>query len=265
MRVLLLSHTCMSRTAGQPKLHALATHSDLELTALVPDKMCTYDQWHEAETPIDPKFRFVVGKTKWQYIRKQWYLLNYDRTVPDLLREIKPDLIDIWEEPWSLTAAQMVYWTRKLFPHAKIITETEQNIYKKLPPPFQQFQDYSLKHTDFMVARNEEALQVLRRKGYSGEARVIPNAVDCSLFEPQTRTGTRKNPKRFRLVSHWRFFNWLCRQTRSRKRFSGFVACRCTTTGERSSNLYWRRAHALRTGNARHDARYRNTSPFSRQ
>ena len=54
MKVLLISHTCMSRTAGQPKLHCLANHADLELTALVPDKMCTYDKWEAAEQPIDP-------------------------------------------------------------------------------------------------------------------------------------------------------------------------------------------------------------------
>ena len=185
MRVLLMSHTCMSRTAGQPKLHCLATHKDLELTALVPDKMCAYDEWRTLEMPVDPKFRFVVGHTRWHYIRKQWYLTNYNSSLPRLLKETQPDLVDIWHEPWSLAAAQMIYWTKRLCPRAKIITETEQNIYKKLPPPFQQLQDYSLKHSDFMVARNQEAVEVLRRKGYTGPVKIVPNAVDCSLFEPK--------------------------------------------------------------------------------
>ena len=189
MRVLLMSHTCMSRTAGQPKLHCLANHKNLELTALVPDKMCAYDEWRTLEMPVDPKFRFVVGRTRWHYICKQWYLTNYDRSLPRLLKETQPDLVDIWHEPWSLAAAQMIYWTKRLCPHAKIITETEQNIYKKLPPPFQQIQDYSLKHSDFMVARNEEAVEVLRRKGYKGSVKIVPNAVDCSLFEPKTEPG----------------------------------------------------------------------------
>ncbi len=197
MRVLLLSHTCMSRTAGQPKLHSLARHSDLELTALVPDRMCTYDRWHEAEVPLNPPFRFVVGKAKWQYFRQQWYLLHYDQIVPRLLKEVQPEVVDIWEEPWSLTASQMIYWTRRLCPKAKIITETEQNIYKDLPPPFKQLQTYSLKHSDLMVARNQEAAEVLRRKGYSGETKVVPNAVDCALFAPKSEEDREAVRSRF--------------------------------------------------------------------
>ncbi len=181
----------MSRTAGQPKLHALAAFPDMELTALVPDKMCTYDQWQQAEPPAQAKFRFEVGGTRWHYIRKQWYLLHYKDTLNRLLREIQPDIVDIWEEPWSLLCAQAIRAARKHCPKARLLVETEQNIYKKLPPPFQHFQDYSLKHAEFCVARNQEAVEVLRRKGYSGPACVVGNAVDCELFTPLTPTVRR--------------------------------------------------------------------------
>ena len=184
VKILLISHTCMSRTAGQPKLHALAGFPDIELTALVPDKMCAYDKWQQAETPTDAKFRYEVGGTRWHYIRKQWYLLHYKDTLNRLLRDLQPDIVDIWEEPWSLLCAQAIRAARRYCPKARLLVETEQNIYKKLPPPFQHFQDYSLKYAEFCVARNQEAVDVLRRKGYHGPARVVGNAVDCELFVP---------------------------------------------------------------------------------
>jgi glycosyltransferase involved in cell wall biosynthesis len=174
----------MSRTAGQPKLHCLAEHEDIELVALVPDRMCTYDEWHGADPVEGARFRYVVGRTRWQYIRRQWYLLHYKDTVGRLIREFQPDVVDIWEEPWSLVSAQCIYLTKRLAPGARVIGETEQNIYKHLPQPFRSFQNYSLRNADFMVARNSEAIEVLRRKGYTGPARTVPNAVDCKLFRP---------------------------------------------------------------------------------
>ena len=191
MKILLISHTCMSRTAGQPKLHALAAFPDIEVTALVPDKMCAYDKWEQAQPPDAAKFRYEVGGTRWHYIRKQWYLLHYKDTLHRLLREVQPDIVDIWEEPWSLLCAQAVRAARKNCPKARLLVETEQNIYKKLPPPFQHFQDYSLKYAEFCVARNQEAVDVLRRKGYHGPARVVGNAVDCDLFVPLSAEAQR--------------------------------------------------------------------------
>lgn len=188
----------MSRTAGQPKLHALAEFPDIELTALVPDKMCAYDKWEKAETPFEAsggaKFRYEIGGTRWHYIGKQWYLLHYKDTLNRLLRDFQPDIVDIWEEPWSLLCAQAIRAARRYCPKARLLVETEQNIYKKLPPPFQHFQDYSLKRAEFCVARNQEAVDVLRRKGYHGPARVVGNAVDCELFvplSPQARQAKR--------------------------------------------------------------------------
>ena len=184
MKVLLVSHTCMSRTAGQPKAHCLAAFPNVELTVLVPDRMRTYGQWQSAETPEAPDFRYIAGRTRWRSVLNQWHLQHYADALPGLLREVQPDIVDIWEEPWGLSCAQAVWLTRRLCPQAKIIVETEQNIFKRLPPPFRQFQDYSLRRADFVVARSREALAVARRKGYVGPADVVPNAVDCALFRP---------------------------------------------------------------------------------
>jgi glycosyltransferase involved in cell wall biosynthesis len=192
MKVLLISHNGMSRTAGQPKLHALAAYEDIELTALVPDRMNFYGTWETAEPPENPAFRFVVGRARWQSVAGQWYLQRYADALGPLLCETRPDIVNIWQEPWSLVCTQAVRLTRRLCPQAKILVETEQNVYKRLPPPFQQFQNYTLRHADFLIGRSQEALEVARRKGYTGPSRVVPNAVDCDLFRPMTKDEGRR-------------------------------------------------------------------------
>jgi len=169
---------------GQPKARYLAEFSDIDLTVLVPDTMLAYGKWVTAEEPVDAPFRYVVGKTRWRNVMKQWYLQHYADTLSSLLAELQPDVVDIWEEPWGLTCAQAVMLTRRLVPSAKIIVETEQNIYKRLPQPFLTFQNYTLKRSDFCVARNSEAVEVLRRKGYKGPCAVVPNAADIDMFRP---------------------------------------------------------------------------------
>ncbi|RYG75120.1 glycosyltransferase family 1 protein, partial [bacterium] len=75
---------------------------------------------------------------------------------------------------------------------AKIISETEQNIDKKLPFPFEPFRSHVLKKADFVIGRNAEAVEILRCKGYKGPDQVVPNAVDTSLFGPQNRDFCRE-------------------------------------------------------------------------
>jgi glycosyltransferase involved in cell wall biosynthesis len=83
-----------------------------------------------------------------------------------------------------LVSAQVCWLRNRFLPGAKIISETEQNIDKTLPFPFEQFRSYVLRHADFAIGRSTAAVEVLRRKGFRGSAQVVPNAVDPDLFRP---------------------------------------------------------------------------------
>ncbi len=191
MRVLLISHTCQT-VEGQPKAWQLAQIPGVELCVLTPDRWFLYGDWKYAQPPQNAPFRFVVGKTLWSWSGKgQWYLHWYPG-LARLLRSFQPDVIDLWEEPWGLVSAHACWLRDRIVPHAKIVSETEQNILKTLPPPFEAFRSYTLKRADFCVARNNEAVEVLRAKGFGGETRVVPNAVDAELFHPMDKTDCRE-------------------------------------------------------------------------
>jgi glycosyltransferase involved in cell wall biosynthesis len=192
MRVLLISHTCQSRREGQPKAAQLSRLPGVELRVLVPDRWHEYGNWRRAQPPLEGEYEYQVGAVRWPWSGPaQWYLHWY----PDLartLREFQPDIVDLWEEPWGLVSAHAAWLCRRLLPQAKIIAETEQNIAKTLPPPFETFRSYTLRRADFVIGRSREAVENTRAKGYAGPAAAVPNAVDADLFRPLDRAECRR-------------------------------------------------------------------------
>lgn len=192
MRVLLISHTCQSRTEGQPRAACLGLMPGVELRVLVPHRWLHYGAWRAADELAESSFEYQVGRVAWPAAGPAQCYLHWYPELPRILREFRPEIIDLWEEPWGLVSAYTCWLRNRMLPGAKIVSETEQNINKRLPPPFEQFRAYTLRNTDFAVGRNTEAVEILRGKGYAGPAEVVPNAVDAELFRPLHREYCRK-------------------------------------------------------------------------
>ena len=132
-----------------------------------------------------------MGKIAWPWVGPAQYYLHWYPGLAGTLRRFRPDVIDLWEEPWGLVSAQACWLRDRLLPQAKIVSETEQNVNRQLPPPFESLRRYTLSRADYAVGRSGEALQVLRDKGYVGPGSVVPNAVDADLFRPLDREQCR--------------------------------------------------------------------------
>ena len=191
MRVLLVAHNCQSPAEGQPKVRCLAAMPDVTLRVLVPDRWYNYGRWREPTIGADVADHVQVGRVVWPWAGPGQYYLHWYPGLAEVVRAFRPDVIDLWEEPWGLVSAHACWVRDRVAPGAKLISETEQNISKFLPPPFEQLRRYVLRRADFMVGRSDEALGVVRSKGYAGPSEVVPNAVDADLFRPMDRAACR--------------------------------------------------------------------------
>src|SRR5581483_532746 len=172
-----------------------------ELCVLTPDRWKHYGKWRRPVVIDQPKFRYEIGKVRWPWMGPAQFYLHYYPQLATLLREFQPDIIDLWEEPWGLVSAQACRLRNQMLPQTKIVCETEQNLEKTLPFPFERFRRYTLSNADFVIGRSDEAIEIVRRKGYRGPARMVPNGVDLDLFRPLDRDECRRklNLNRFTL------------------------------------------------------------------
>jgi glycosyltransferase involved in cell wall biosynthesis len=100
-----------------------------------------------------------------------------------VLREVRPDLVHIDEEPYNLATAHGTWLAKRS--GARSLFFTWQNLQRRYPPPFNWFERSVFEHSAFGIAGSQEALQVVRSKGYCGPGAVIPQfGVDPDLFFP---------------------------------------------------------------------------------
>src|SRR5690606_10977575 len=59
--------------------------------------------------------------------------------------------------------------------------------------PFEQLRSFVLKNADYCIGRSDEAVGVLRAKGFEGPAEAVPNAADADLFRPLDREACRSD------------------------------------------------------------------------
>src|SRR5262249_23968233 len=97
------------------------------------------------------------------------------------LREVRPDVVHMEEEPYNLATLQAFWLARR---HgAPPLFFTWQNIARRYPPPFSWVEGYTYSRAAGAIAGNGEAVDVLRRKGFRGPAWIIPQVgIDPQIF-----------------------------------------------------------------------------------
>jgi glycosyltransferase involved in cell wall biosynthesis len=190
-RVVAIAHTAVTRGAGRLRYRPIAVANRGLLTLVVPARWHEYGRLLRAE-PAEPALDIRVlpvhltagGPAKWY--------LHFYPGLGRLLRELQPSVIHLWEEPWGLVALQAIMLRALVVPRAAIVLETEQNILRRLPYPFNWVKRFALSRTDALVVRSAEALAVARATGYSGPAVTVEYCVDAAIFHPRGRAEARR-------------------------------------------------------------------------
>ncbi len=117
-----------------------------------------------------------------------WY---GSRSLRRVLRQVRPQIVDIHEEPYSLAvaAALPAIWAEA--PDARLCMYTAQNIFKRYPPPFRKLEQRAMRAAVAAYPCSTEAGEVLRAKGFTGALHVLPLGVSIRSESPREFTVER--------------------------------------------------------------------------
>lgn len=178
MKVLMLSKACYV-ASYRKKLVELAKLPQVELTLVVPPHWGQGKARAPLERGNDGNYRIIIRNP----VLNGNFHLHFYPGLRRLLRNLRPDIFHVDEEPYDLVTLHALLASRGT--GAKTLFFSWQNISRRLPPPFNLFQGWNLRHADGAIAGSESASRVLRGKGFSKFLTVIPQfGVDTETFFP---------------------------------------------------------------------------------
>jgi glycosyltransferase involved in cell wall biosynthesis len=199
MRVLMISKALVSGTS-QRKLEELA-QCGAELTLATP----AYWRHDDGSTQVLERlyttgYHIIETPMRWNGS----YHLHYYPELPKVLDEVRPEVVHIDEEPYNTATVHAMYLTvRRRIP---ALFFTYQNIFRRYPPPFSRFETYNYRHAAAAIAGNQDAADVLKRKGYHGPVEIIPQfGFDPNIFRRAAPRAARADGSRFTLGYLGRF------------------------------------------------------------
>ncbi len=101
--------------------------------------------------------------------------------VAAVLRRVRPDVVDLHEEPFSSVTRQ---WLGAVPPGLPVVGYTAQNLDKRFPPPFAQYERAALGRLGGLYPCSRQAASVAVGKGFGGHVSVLPLGYDTTAFRP---------------------------------------------------------------------------------
>jgi len=174
----MLSKACIVG-AYQRKLEEIAAEPDVELVVAVPP----YWKDERGLTPLERAHTHGYRLEVLPLALNGQFHLHFYPTLGRLLREARPDVVHIDEEPYNLATFHANRLARRR--GARTLWFSWQNLTRRYPWPFSRLERYNLTHSDHAIVGSQTAAQVWRQKGYAGPLAVIPQfGVDPELFAP---------------------------------------------------------------------------------
>jgi L-malate glycosyltransferase len=188
VKILIASHSYIIEL-NREKLRELAQlEPGIEVTIVVPKKWRpggVMKSTIETQPFQDGNFR-VVPLTN--YSQNNQGLLSFGPELITLMREFRPDVIQVEQGVKSLAYAQMITLNKLLGLKAKMLFFTWWNLPYATKFPLAQLERYNLHNSSGIVVGNTDGYNVLRDRGYNGPMRIMPQlGVDEQLFQAQAQ------------------------------------------------------------------------------
>src|SRR5436190_8028346 len=184
LRVLRIAHASLTPALRERERAVARNYPNVEMEVIT-----TY-RWREAEIDVevaaDDLFPVRSART---HLSKHIQLFAYDpRPIIAALKEHKPHLIDMSHEPYSVPCAEILTLRDRYAPGTPVVMQTNQNIYHRYPPPFNWLEQRAFRKVAAAYVCSESVREVLRAKGFSKPAPIIPFGVDLRAFKQRSET-----------------------------------------------------------------------------
>lgn len=188
MRILVASHTYIV-DLNREKLRELSRlESGIEVTVATPriwQPGGVQNKTIETQPLQEGSFRVVPVSN---FSKNNQGLLTFGADLISLLRQFKPDIIQVEQGSKALAYAEFITLNKLLGLKAKNVFFTWWNLPYNLKFPISLLESYNLSNTHGIVVGNKDGVDILQERGYKGPMVIMPQlGVDESLFKPQTQ------------------------------------------------------------------------------
>jgi glycosyltransferase involved in cell wall biosynthesis len=177
MRVLRIYHAGRDRS-HRARERALVA-AGVEVTLVVPSA------WPEAssEPTLSPESFSVIELPVLRPGDVNRHRYADPGALADLIRELRPDVVDVHEEPFSAVMHQVLEVVSAVPPSdLPVVGYTAQNLDKRYPPPFPAWERAAFARLSAMVPCSRQAASVVRGRGFAGLLEVLPLGHDPAVF-----------------------------------------------------------------------------------
>jgi L-malate glycosyltransferase len=188
MKILVASHSYIVDLNREKLRQLAALEPNIEVTIAVPKRWRpggVMKDTIETQPVNEGNFRVVPLSNLSQ---NNQGLLSFGADLIQLMREFRPDVIQVEQGVKSIAYAETITLNQVLGLKAKNVFFTWWNLPYELKFPLAWLERYNLDNSHGIVVGNQDGFQILRDRGYQGAMQIMPQlGVDESLFKPQTQ------------------------------------------------------------------------------
>jgi glycosyltransferase involved in cell wall biosynthesis len=166
-------------------MNRISMQSEMEIHLVAPNSWieANKEQSFISHEEIDKNLNIHVSRTiTWGFKKRSFK--NVTHIYPDIyniINMIKPDILYIIEEPYSLVTATCIFASKMAGLDPAVIIFSGQSIYKRFPFPFNFLESYVLRNSDMAFPVNSDVAEVLMKKGFF-KSRILPLGFDETIF-----------------------------------------------------------------------------------
>lgn len=194
IKVLVVDHMGVL-VSERKKYQELGRFEDLELTVVVPDRWrFNFKQFRTENDSTQREYKTIILPVAFPgYGHRSFYLSS----LKTILLSTKPDIIHLFQEPYSIFAAQFILSRNLFLPSAKIIFITWENLYFANYPFFLSklytfIEKYTHKNATCSTPITHSAKEILLKKGFHKKSYVMNWGIDFELFKKQNVNSLQK-------------------------------------------------------------------------